>query len=361
MKKLSIILCLVLTMFSTAKSQSFINLSKVWLMSESYCVGQEDENCYQLFFAKFGEDTVIDETHYRKTIKTSDTSSLNWKTFGFIRETVDKKIYFRSFKNGVLFKEKLLFDFNADIDDTLHNIYSYYGYPDVPAIVTQIDSVNLLHGKEKRINLKYVEPKSNITIEWVENIGDYQGGIIPNGEVPTGSDVFLTKCFFDHGKLLLKKPIIIPRYYPDLPAPWVYDTVKVECNYPDFSCLDTISALDTIWITDTIKYVDTLRVFDTIRVTVLDSASLTDHVVLYDDLNAEIYPNPTANWINIAFNKAVNALSYKLLNNSGRTLISKNLYNTDRIRLNVSEYPPGTYFLHITIDNKDKTFKVLIE
>ncbi len=44
-----------------------------------------------LYFVKIGADTLINGIHYRKAIQTSDTILLDWVTFGFIRETVEKK------------------------------------------------------------------------------------------------------------------------------------------------------------------------------------------------------------------------------------------------------------------------------
>ena len=360
MKKIAIILLISINAYCLGYSQQFINLSKIWLMDRSNHSLSPEHQYDHLYYVKIGEDTIIDDIHYRKTIQTSDTSALDWQTFGYIRETADCKVYFRRYMHGKLKEEKILFDFNAKIGDTVQNIYTYYYFPGLPAEVIKIDSINLIHGKEKRLTLRYVSPYNTNRIEWIENVGDFGGGLIPNGIVPIGSDIYLMKCFFDHGKLLLKKPIILPRYEPELIDPWVYDTIEVNCTYPDLTCKDTISFTDTIWITDTITLFDTVRIYDTIKVTVLDSTSLSNDIMLFDDLHANIYPNPAQNIINVQLNKIVNSLSYSFLNNDGLILESGELNNNDVIKLLVSDYTPGIYYFRIKIGKHKKTFKILI-
>jgi hypothetical protein len=78
---------------------------------------------------------------------------------GFLRETDDKKVYWYVSLFGKPAEEILIYDFNTQVNDTIDNYW----------IVTNIDSINVLGIKRKRVSVKNCASYEN---QWIEGIGD---------------------------------------------------------------------------------------------------------------------------------------------------------------------------------------------
>jgi len=96
----------------------------------------------ETFIYKFSGDTLINDIDYLKVFKTSDSLEIAWTSYGFIRETEDKEVFFRNLEDS----EGLLYDFDAEINDTIYliNTTSEFEYMDTMAIVvSDIDSIEI--------------------------------------------------------------------------------------------------------------------------------------------------------------------------------------------------------------------------
>jgi len=134
-----------------------INKNKVWYVSEfpNPCPG-----CIWPHKIEFGNDTVINSLKYTKLLNYSgqEESTSTVKPLGFLRETEDHKVYWRINLSNEYEKDILIYDFDANINDTIDNW-----------IVYEIDTVIIQNIKRKRLKLKNCTPHD---ISWIEGIGD---------------------------------------------------------------------------------------------------------------------------------------------------------------------------------------------
>lgn len=77
-------------------------------------------------------------------------------------------------------------------------------------------------------------------------------------------------------------------------------------------------------------------------------------------LSCSVYPNPTANFLNLNVLTAISDnLSYQLSDLNGRT-IEVNSINSEITTIDLSTLTPAVYFLKVTQDNTEmKTFKII--
>jgi len=74
----------------------------------------------------------------------------------------------------------------------------------------------------------------------------------------------------------------------------------------------------------------------------------------------EVFPNPTIDIININFD-IIGNYSVSIINNSGKIVSTKGVYNSNKLLLNLKNFTSGLYYILIkTIDKKQyKTFKLV--
>lgn len=77
-------------------------------------------------------------------------------------------------------------------------------------------------------------------------------------------------------------------------------------------------------------------------------------------VEAKAYPNPTTDYLNLSLrNRSRKNCSFFLLNMSGKVLQQKEI-SLDENRIEMIDYPHGTYFLNVVADNKTiKVFKII--
>ncbi len=78
------------------------------------------------------------------------------------------------------------------------------------------------------------------------------------------------------------------------------------------------------------------------------------------EFEIQIFPNPTADFVNIQFQSVIKNISYQLYNNTG-SLIQQNKIVSANTRLNFSNYASGQYILKITEETNCpiQTFKII--
>lgn len=144
-KYLFILLLIVLQKFLFAQQyQPFPDSNAVW--SIAICGGGPPVQCWTYYYCLKG-DTVINTFTYHK-LNSSDSTCTTITPIGGFREN-NKKIYFLCFSDAPGFicytqQEQILYDFNANIGDTVH--YGTSGH----FIVNAIDSIQLLNGQYRK-------------------------------------------------------------------------------------------------------------------------------------------------------------------------------------------------------------------
>ncbi|MEO8517298.1 MAG: peptide-N-glycosidase F-related protein [Flavobacterium sp.] len=78
----------------------------------------------------------------------------------------------------------------------------------------------------------------------------------------------------------------------------------------------------------------------------------------FSSYSYDLYPNPTANFINVKSSELIN--SYQLFDFQGKVLLSKN-HNDSNLSIDISNYPKGVYFLKMDFDKGTNTEKIIKE
>ncbi|MFH1005684.1 MAG: T9SS type A sorting domain-containing protein [Bacteroidota bacterium] len=168
MKKYLILICsslLFITQPSNAQYHKLVDTNKMWSTFNHY----GPSKVYETYFTKFNEDTIINLLHYYKVFKSFDSTQANWINDGYIREDSNHKVFY---KKDISQVEFLLYDFNADVGDTIHRYIS--DRLTISLKVDSINTVNIAGSLRKRFYLraKMMPPINEI---WIEGIGSLLG------------------------------------------------------------------------------------------------------------------------------------------------------------------------------------------
>lgn len=147
-------------------------------------------------YALFNDDTTINSIQYHKLYILYDSVIVKSKAayIGAIREDSTRKIYY---KGDHIFwqiddellnenNEVLLYDFSVNVGDTIRNVK--FAAPQGPLVVSEIDTVELNHGRRRVI---YFQDHYN---GWIEGIGTDMGLLSP-GDYPTNGTHNELICF----------------------------------------------------------------------------------------------------------------------------------------------------------------------
>lgn len=78
----------------------------------------------------------------------------------------------------------------------------------------------------------------------------------------------------------------------------------------------------------------------------------------------EVFPNPTADFVNIRFEGQKAPLTINIIGLNGQTMYTKNIQNFDgnySDQLDLSKYPSGVYLIHLTQADQQMTQQVVVE
>lgn len=163
-------------------------------------------------FTLSGEDTVINDTTYKKLYIFYDTlfNKSNAIYIGGIREDENKKVYFKgdsvihdfkpSYYNSyspieAMGNELLLYDFSLSIGDTLK--YANLSKGDEFLIVSSVDTILIGNTHRKRFSFEPIW-----WVKWIEGIGNIKGLLFTSGDLPfNGIDDDLI-CFKQNSEIL---------------------------------------------------------------------------------------------------------------------------------------------------------------
>ena len=156
------------------------------------------------YISKLGEDTIIEGVTYFKFLTAYDENSSIWETVGFLREDVEnRKVYVKRLDNP----EALLYDFNANVGDTI-STYNFHFYPqEVLLVIQNIESISI--GGELRKKMTVLSISADILGHnyrvWIEGIGCPEDGLLsavdPADLVGSG---LLLLCFSQEEVLIYK-------------------------------------------------------------------------------------------------------------------------------------------------------------
>jgi hypothetical protein len=182
-------------------SQNFISENKVWIQVvyklPSFTAVTE--------YLKIKGDTLINKLNYKKVFQSFDKNQVIWNNFGYIRETLDQKVYFREDSSKY---DYLFYDFSVELYDTIQlttissfNKGSHLQY--ISFIVSNIDSVKLENQYRKRIHLGSINsPDINLYGEYImEGIGSLSG-LLYLDDGTTGGDNYNLICLLDNDILI---------------------------------------------------------------------------------------------------------------------------------------------------------------
>jgi S1-C subfamily serine protease len=78
----------------------------------------------------------------------------------------------------------------------------------------------------------------------------------------------------------------------------------------------------------------------------------------------EVFPNPTADFVNVRFEGKTSPLTINIIGLNGQTMYTKNIQNFDGNysgQLDLSKYPSGVYLIHLTQADQQITQQVVVE
>ncbi len=273
-------------------SQSIVTSNKLWdniiYYYMSFQIGTEH--------IKFTNDTVIDTITYKQVERSLDEAQLNWSPYGFIRENANKQVFYKVHASDT---DRLLFDLNAQLHDTIHayTLITAYGTMTLmtaPFYVNLIDSVRIGQVFRKRINLGLF-PYDSLSVyeRWVDSTGSLKGGMLHNYCHYVGCDSQFLVCYFEDGILKYHDPSLSSCY----------------------------------------------------NATAMDEATDTAPEVT-------IFPNPITDvsTLNINGVKDISSISIRLYNILGREVLSRQGEN--RIEIDKKDIAPGAYFYRMVLNKK---------
>ena len=166
------LIILTFLLFSTSYSQQYYPLieeNKEWYVISSFFGGNE-----RTYIHKCEGDTLIDSNTYKTVFMSMEEFPVNWTKMGFIREDEDHKVYFSQYlsNNTNYFNPRLLYDFSAEIGDSLILSPINEFTDSLEIIITHIDSVLVDGDYHKRTWFDCEYFTDNY---WIEGVGSNSG------------------------------------------------------------------------------------------------------------------------------------------------------------------------------------------
>jgi hypothetical protein len=211
MKKALFFFCSILVS-NLLFSQALVDTTKKW----NNALLTEDGDLLCTEFIKFGSDTIVNAITYKKVLRVLNDESVSWQLFGIIRENPDGKIYYKSDSST---PEALLYDFGAEVNDTVTPTAIVGGtctepyIVTFPMIVTAIDSISIGGIPRKRIHVAPAEQQPFETDQWIEGIGS-NAGMLHCDFMLVGGNFYDLVCFYENDTLEYLNP--------DFPECYVY-------------------------------------------------------------------------------------------------------------------------------------------
>jgi len=209
--KVSIILLgIIICSFAETNGQSyipFIDTAKHWNVMITYSDGgsPSSKSTIQYWFSE--NDTIINDTSYRKVMSSGDHFFYPPGVSGYIREdTATRKVFFRNLDSSFFPSgDQLLYDFSAVSGDTIE-VFGHLACGWAPDqnryVVTSVGDTTLMDNRVKKTwTLEALDENANPIDFWIEDIGSLNGVLYPGcymfGTVSFRLDLL---CYFESGE-----------------------------------------------------------------------------------------------------------------------------------------------------------------
>ena len=255
---------------------------------------------YKVFIYTIKGDSVINGKHYKKIWKLDyepDTQDTLWYLHSFIRQdTIQKKVWFiRRYMDETT--EKLGYDFDVEIGDTVYlPAFDYANTGDSGFVVIEpLWDSTLLRNGEYRRNYSYLDLNGGFNIDAIEGVGTHR-------------TPFPNLFYFD------------PFHQNEVTCHKVNDVYIYGSDPQPNECGFWLDVKETMAV-GTVK----------------------------------IKPNPCDSYVDILFPDNNNSdLEIKMINSFGRIVLQQNVSpQTKELRLNTSAYSNGIYIIYTSAKNGD--------
>ncbi len=317
MKKITTLVCAFLLINVFIQAQSYIPFpsnTAVWTSSYCYQLGGITDN---FKIAMFG-DTTINSVIYKKLYYSNDPlfDIDNSSYFAALREE-EKEVYYIPQSSS---EEYLLYDFTKTVGDTV-KIYAYLHFPpnstgSIDYRELKIDAIDsiMVDGVYRKRYYFSANGSFHQDEYWIEGIGSTFGmfhhflSISDNG--------FNLRCLVQDNQLTYTEDV---------------STFLCSGNLPPVNCNDML-------------------------ITGINQISPRPH-------NYLIFPNPTTTFLNIDSNNDNDKIkSVTLLTALGQEVLRSTYTGSNKIDLNIENFPSGVYYLKIRNSNNNLIIeKLLIE
>lgn len=273
------IVCIFITLIflsKTSKSQTFVDTTKLWNVLQCYS-GPFGSDC-ETYSYRLSGDTTLGVYQYKKLLQTNDTTLIYWSLKGAMRDS-GQKVFYTDF-----FNEYLLYDFGANVGDTIRSIFFCQ---DTLLVVDSVDTVMIDADFKRRLFFNF--SNCGFTEVWIEDIGSIFG---------------IASSFTVYG---------------DLPS-------------------DYGEELLCYWKNDTVRWIN--PVYNDCYYVVLD-------IVEENEFTIKIFPNPINDLATIDLHGINSDWNWRLYNNLGQVVqTTENIYSS-RFEINRGALPSGVYFYYI--------------
>lgn len=285
------LLIFTFNLFGQYNSQ-LIDTTKHWSTVDEYTAGG---GIPYSFYNKFSEDTLIGNVNYYKVYSSYDEFMTEWELTGFIRDNNDK-VYLRNLNND----EGLIYDFGAQIDDTIHinNNLSWWSGWQLDVVVSGIDSIYIEPAGEYRKSILVREAAfpNPLYETWIEGIGSEAGVLFSGFKImgATGT-VYSLQCYFENQEIIYKNPFHSICFYPTVGTPEINQLKN----------------------------------------------------------NIQLFPNPVKGISHLIIDDPNhNSLTIRIYNSTGIFIEQHKVVSPTRIKINSNNYPKGMYFYQVFESNK---------
>ncbi len=264
-------------------AQTFVDTAKRWNTVihrlPSYTIITEN--------IKFDGDTTIGLVDYKKVFRSTDEFQTAWESYGYIRETIDEKVYYRTDSTP----DCLLYDFDLALNEIVevYGIQSYgnnYSLSPMSFFVSNIDSVEI--GSELRGRYHLNPVLSNDTLPdasefWIEGIGSISG-ILHWEAFLVGGDSYELLCFSENEEYFYQNSSYTSCYYfwTGIEENENNDQINIYPNPITDKASITIENYDS-------NKVYTLEIYDELGRKIFENKIYSSLTINRDELNLGLY------------------------------------------------------------------------
>jgi hypothetical protein len=185
-------------------AQSIVKSSNLWSNLEAL----EPSGNLRTEKIKFTTDTVIGVVTYKLVKRSTDESGVTWRSYGYIREDPQKKVYY---KLNPADPEKILYDMGMNINDSalVFGVFTFGNTVYLDSMIYHVlsaDSMLIGNTYRRQLHMGVWNGRSIFEIgQWVDSTGSLNG-ILHNQNLKVGCDSYALLCFEEDEVLKYHNP-----------------------------------------------------------------------------------------------------------------------------------------------------------